>query len=273
MKCYIATGGRGAIAGDLTIAVVLFPSPIESEFLSTLSPWLNQELWRKVNEEIYNLRDCWQAETFSLPVWLLDVQDLRICLRERLEPIVSRLSLPYTELPEIVVANKVVPPIRGYPYRLETELTAERVIARHISFLHFKTQIANKADLYPQYGFNKNWGYGTDEHYLTLLKEGPVRNVHRIPALLWIAPWLLRQLEAGNEAIRPYGKLLMKGQPGWWKDYHPNTPFQKRIRRQSEQFRLQCVLHEFYGHLEEQFVPKPEAWERWIEDTRPPSIY
>jgi hypothetical protein len=82
--------------------------------------------------------------------------------------------------------------------------------------------------LYPQYGWERNLGTATAEHYVALVRYGPVAEVHRLAALRALPTWIYRNQHRVGRTV-----------PAWWRQLYGReesllelvTEYDRQVRR------------------------------------------
>jgi hypothetical protein len=259
---YIFIGGRLTIAGDQPTVVTLFKEP-----LPDLPP--DEPITKEFVQSIWPL--C-SSEVVVAPVPLLNIVGTKIFLYKRLESIISRLCIQNSILnPKIIKTALCIPQIRGFNSSFDFTPTIEWRVSKFIAQRQYLGRLMGAYEEYPQYDWINNRGCPTNGHYLAILKYGP-SPLHKRTGLIRLAPWLLRQIEARNPAVRKYARLLKEGPPNWWSKYMQGVDF-KAGMTQSELLRFELSLFQYIGRIYDPINPIPTEWQLWNEEHRPPPVY
>ena len=164
--------GRGALAGPLVAAaVVLGEGEIQGiNDSKALHADLREELYEEVLETAGAL--C----IASFPAWWIDHHGVGTANREALGRALESLR-PYAGCGLADGNLKLMPEIECLPRAdgKSATVAAASVVAKVLRDGAMRVL----ADEYPRYGFERNRGYGTVEHRLSLREAGPCR-VHRL---------------------------------------------------------------------------------------------
>lgn len=172
--CGIDEAGRGPLAGPVAAAAVILPRDCEILFLNDskqLSPARREELYEEIMDKAVSV-----GVGIVGPGRIDEVNILNADYEAMCEAIGQLSPLPRTLLNDAVTIPQVrirqVPIIRGDAKSLS--IAAASVIAKVT-----RDRIMQEYDdLFPEYGFARNKGYGSAEHIEALKKYGPCA-IHR----------------------------------------------------------------------------------------------
>lgn len=161
--------GRGPLAGPVVAACVVLPPAPLVRFVND-----SKKLTAKRRSEVYESITK-QAEGFALGWVKAEAVDNRGILKATREAFClacTRIKLPVTDL--LIDALRDLPvPMRQHSFihgdAQSYLIGAASIIAKVLRDKYMEEQ----HELYPQYGFNKNKGYGTAEHIAALKNYGP----------------------------------------------------------------------------------------------------
>ncbi len=164
--------GRGALAGPLVAAaVVLGEGGIQGlNDSKALTPNLREELYAEVIEDARTL--C----VVAFPAWWIDHHNVGAANREALKRALEGV-LSYAGCALADGNLKLGPEIESVPKAdgKSATVAAASVVAKVLRDGAMQTL----AEMHPHYGFERNRGYGTQEHRSSLREVGPCR-VHRL---------------------------------------------------------------------------------------------
>lgn len=180
--------GRGALAGPVVAAVVVFPH-VDDE---VACDWMNADMFRAIarandsklltelsREKLFKpIRECAQAYAVgSASVSEIDTLNIYRASRLAMYRALDTLSLtPDALLLDALVLSELAVPQQGIIHgdALALSIAAASVLAKVT-----RDRLMRELDaVFPQYGFAKNKGYGTEQHLRALRKHGP-SPVHR----------------------------------------------------------------------------------------------
>ena len=164
--------GRGALAGPLVAAAVVLgegeiPGLDDSKVLSAS---LREELYGKV------LEDATALCVVAFPAWWIDRHGVGAANKEALRRVLDGL-LPYSGCAladgnlKLGLGVECLPRADGK----SAAVAAASVVAKVLR----DGAMQALSEVHPQYGFERNRGYGTREHRSSLREVGPCR-VHRL---------------------------------------------------------------------------------------------
>lgn len=162
--------GRGPLAGPVSVAAVILPTGFKHKKLND-SKQLNHELREEIFEELMACAGL---------VWchvLVEVEEIdRINILQATHVGMRRATAGLAVQPHAVLIDGSRVP--GFPYpgqsivegdAISLSIAAASIIAK-VSRDRF---MAQAAQLYPHYGFERHKGYGTPEHLQALRQHGP----------------------------------------------------------------------------------------------------
>ncbi len=164
--------GRGALAGPLVAAAVILGEAEISEINDSkiLSPSLRERL---CGEVISRAR---AVSVTAFPAWWIDEHGVGLANREALAQALTLLK-PYAGCTladgnlQLGMEIECLPKADGK----SAAVAAASVVAKVMR----DTAMRALADQHPEYGFERNCGYGTPEHRSALAELGPCR-IHRL---------------------------------------------------------------------------------------------
>jgi len=164
--------GRGALAGPLlAAAVVLGEGEIRGiDDSKVLGAGLRENLYREV------LQDAWAVCVVAFPAWWIDCYGVGAANREALSRVLEGLR-PYSGCSLADGTLSLGPGVECLSQAdgKSAAVAAASVVAKVLRDGAMRTL----TEAHPGYGFERNRGYGTPEHRLSLRKAGPCR-VHRL---------------------------------------------------------------------------------------------
>jgi len=172
--------GRGALAGPVTAAAVIFPryTPDLLKILQGIND--SKQLRAKAREQLFvRVTDCALAYGIgSVAATVIDEIGIILATKQammmalgQLSPMADyllidgRIRLPNTSLPQQSI-------IRGDSQSLS--IAAASILAK----VTRDREMIALADVYPQYGFAQHKGYGTEAHMAAIAEFGP-SPIHR----------------------------------------------------------------------------------------------
>lgn len=165
--------GRGCLAGPVLAAVVILPRDRRSlqaisgvQDSKQLAPQIRENLRQEIeaHSQAYALGSAsnWEVDEYGI------VPATRLAIQRALEnlPVVpDHLLVDYLVLPEISLTQTRL--VKG-------DARSQSIAAASILAKTYRDDLMIKmADLYPQYGFDQNKGYGTQQHRRALQESGP----------------------------------------------------------------------------------------------------
>jgi ribonuclease HII len=169
--------GRGPLAGPIVGASVILNSTSELQYImgindsKKLSAFKREELATIIKER------CICFNIYELDNKEIDNKGISWCNNEVLKNSSTNLSVK----PELVLSDGY--PIRNIQFKNEFVIKGDTksaaIGAASILAKVYRDQLMNEYSLvYPQYGFERNAGYGTSQHIAAVKKYGPCP-VHR----------------------------------------------------------------------------------------------
>ena len=172
--CGIDEVGRGPLAGPVMAAAVIFPKDVNLLYLND-----SKQLSEKKREELYEeIKEA--AVAYAVGIANVDVIDRINILQadyEAMRQAIGKLSV----VPELLLNDAVtipsvnqpqVPIIKGDTKSIS--IAAASIVAK----VERDRLMCLYDEVYPQYGFARNKGYGSAEHIEALRKYGPCE-IHR----------------------------------------------------------------------------------------------
>lgn len=172
--CGIDEVGRGPLAGPVMAAAVIFPKDVNLLYLND-----SKQLSEKKREELYEEIKA-AAISYAVGMVNVDVIDKINILQadyEAMRQAIGKLSVvPELLLNDAVTISSVnqpqVPIIKGDTKSIS--IAAASILAK----VERDRLMCLYDEVYPQYGFARNKGYGSAEHIEALKKYGPCE-IHR----------------------------------------------------------------------------------------------
>lgn len=172
--CGIDEVGRGPLAGPVMAAAVIFPKDVNLLYLND-----SKQLSEKKREELYEEI---KATAISYAVGIADVatiDEINILQADyvAMRQAISKLSV----VPEILLNDAVTIPSVNQPQVpiIKGDTKSISIAAASILAKVERDRLMCVYDeLYPQYGFARNKGYGSAEHIEAIRKYGPC-DIHR----------------------------------------------------------------------------------------------
>lgn len=172
--CGIDEVGRGPLAGPVMAAAVIFPKDVNLLYLND-----SKQLSEKKREELYEEI---KAAAIAYAVGLADVETIdRINILQAdyvaMRQAVSKLSVE----PQILLNDAVTIPSLNQPQVpiIKGDTKSITIAAASILAKVERDRLMCMYDeIYPQYGFARNKGYGSAEHIAALRTYGPCE-IHR----------------------------------------------------------------------------------------------
>jgi len=177
----IDEAGRGALAGPLSLAMVIYPFAIYEELPEPMQTAISdsKKLSSKKREEAFSI-----IKNFSLHYTsafishaIIDRTDINIATKIGIEKLIAKSQIK----PDIIIMDgnfkfelgiEFMPVIKGD--NISISIASASIIAKVL-----RDELMNKADLkYPSYGFGINKGYGTKKHIESIYIKG-FSNIHR----------------------------------------------------------------------------------------------
>lgn len=172
--CGIDEAGRGPLAGPVVAAAVILPKGLKLMYLNDskqLSPKRREELYDEIMEKAVSVGvGIVQAERIDeINILQADYEAMRIAVN-KLSPQPDILLNDAVIIPELSMEQVSI--IKGDAKSLS--IAAASVVAK----VTRDRMMEAYEDLYPQYGFASNKGYGSQAHIEALKKYGPCP-IHR----------------------------------------------------------------------------------------------
>lgn len=172
--CGIDEVGRGPLAGPVFAAAVIFPKNVDILYIND-----SKQLSEKKREELYKkIKD----QAIAIGVGMADVETIDavnilqanyIAMRQAISKLYPQPQLLLNDavtIPDVTIPQ--IPIIKGDTKSIS--IAAASIIAK-VERDHLM-QIYD--EMYPEYGFSKNKGYGSAEHISAIQKFGPCA-IHR----------------------------------------------------------------------------------------------
>ena len=166
--------GRGPLAGPVVTAAVILPKNCKIEFIND-----SKKLSAKKREELYDVI-CQKAISYGIGIVSseqIDKINILQATYEAMREAISKLSIP----PQFILADAVHIPNITIPQKgiiggdgKSISIAAASIIAK----VTRDTMMKEFAELYPQYAFEKNKGYGSEEH-IHAIKQYGLCAIHR----------------------------------------------------------------------------------------------
>ena len=172
--CGVDEVGRGPLAGPVVAGAVILPKDCDILYLND-----SKQLSEKKREELYEIimeKALSAAVGFGSPELIDDINILQadyVAMREAISKLSVKPSLLLNDavtIPEIDI--KQIPIIKGDAK--SASIAAASIIAK----VTRDRMMVEFADIYPEYGFESNKGYGSKGHIEALKKYGPTP-IHR----------------------------------------------------------------------------------------------
>ena len=172
--CGIDEVGRGPLAGPVVAGAVILPKDCDILYLND-----SKQLSEKKREELYSIimeKAVSVGLGFSSHELIDEINILQAtyaAMREavsKLDPAPDLLLNDAVKIPELTMAQ--VPIIKGDT--LSASISAASIVAK----VTRDRMMVKYDEIYPEYGFAKNKGYGSSEHIEALKKYGPTP-IHR----------------------------------------------------------------------------------------------
>ena len=171
--CGLDEVGRGPLAGPVTVAAVILPEGLKIRYVNDskkLSEIKREELSAEIKEKASAFRVC------SLPPERIDDVNILNATKEAMVNAVNTISVK----PDVLLIDALTLPV---DIRQEAIIKGDArslsiASASIIAKVERDACMKKMAELYPEYGFEQNKGYGTAEHIAALRKYGPCP-IHR----------------------------------------------------------------------------------------------
>lgn len=189
--------GRGPLAGPVVAAAVILPEVFDSAGIrdsKALSPTAREAAAARIRQEtIWALGLCSPQEIDRLNILEASMEAMRRALAA-LNPAPKMARIDGSRLPRgLQIAAETV--VKGDAKHLA--IAAASILAK----VHRDTLMAEAAATYPEFGFERNFGYPTPDHLEALRRHGPCP-IHRTsfaPVQLRLQPCLnLDLVETGT---------------------------------------------------------------------------
>ncbi|MFV8401309.1 ribonuclease HII [Mycoplasma sp. 005V] len=166
--------GRGCLAGELVVACVVFPANYSNPRIKD-----SKLLSEKVREELYN-EIISSALAYSIEIRTLDQinqsnpkAESRIGMQKALENLPLKPDLVITDFEHIETNLPQINLVKGD--NISLSVAAASILAK----VTRDRMMLAYSEIYPEYDFANNKGYGTKKHLQALAKHG-VTKLHRI---------------------------------------------------------------------------------------------
>ncbi|MCR5208877.1 MAG: ribonuclease HII [Lachnospiraceae bacterium] len=172
--CGIDEVGRGPLAGPVVAGAVILPKDCDILYLNDskqLSEKKREELYSVIMEKAVSVGLGFSSHELIDEINIL--QATYAAMREaisKLDPAPDLLLNDAVKIPEVTVAQ--IPIIKGDT--LSASISAASIVAK----VTRDRMMVKYDEIYPEYGFAKNKGYGSSEHIEALKKYGPTP-IHR----------------------------------------------------------------------------------------------
>ncbi|MBX7491125.1 ribonuclease HII [Helicobacter sp. Faydin-H64] len=178
--CGIDEAGRGCVAGSMFVCGVILDK-LPSSLKNSLKD--SKTLSQKRRDAIADtLKDYAEFKLVKKEAHVIDTQGLSVCIKESLQEILSAFNAPFYVFDGN--CNFSIPHLKTL---IKGDSKLHAISAASILAKNAKdTEMQNLAQLFPQYDFAKNKGYGTKAHIQAITTHGlsPVhRRSYRIKSL------------------------------------------------------------------------------------------
>ncbi len=174
--CGIDEAGRGPLAGPVVVAGVIMPEDSMIEFVND-----SKKVTEKRREKLY---DIIKEEAISYSIAVIDqdvIDDINIlnATKKGVTEVVDGLDVK----PDLILVDALTHiNTRGIPYEplVKGDARCYNIAAASILAKVTRDRIMRQWDeIYPEYGFSSNKGYGTAKH-IAAIKEYGLCPIHRI---------------------------------------------------------------------------------------------
>ena len=174
--CGIDEAGRGPLAGPVVVAGVIMPEDSMIEFVND-----SKKVTEKRREKLY---DIIKEEAISYSIAIIDqnvIDDINIlnATKKGVTEVVDGLDVK----PDLILVDALEHiNTRGIPYEplVKGDARCYNIAAASILAKVTRDRIMRQWDeIYPEYGFLSNKGYGTAKH-ITAIKEYGLCPIHRV---------------------------------------------------------------------------------------------
>ena len=174
--CGIDEAGRGPLAGPVVVAGVIMPEDSMIEFVND-----SKKVTEKRREKLY---DIIKEEAISYSIAIIDqdvIDDINIlnATKKGVTEVVDGLDVK----PDLILVDTLEHiDTRGIPYEplVKGDARCYNIAAASILAKVTRDRIMRQWDeIYPEYGFLSNKGYGTAKH-ITAIKEYGLCPIHRV---------------------------------------------------------------------------------------------
>lgn len=167
--CGVDEVGRGSLAGPVVSAAVILPKDIHIHYIND-----SKKLSEARREELYDII-MEKAIAVSIGITNAEVIDSINILNATYESM--RMALDRLEVdPEVILVDAVTIPQVTIPQEpiIKGDAKSISIAAASIIAKVYRDRMMKEFDeLYPEYKFTKNKGYGTKEHQEALREHGP----------------------------------------------------------------------------------------------------
>jgi len=162
--------GRGALAGPVVAAGVIFPIDFEPSFDVFDSKTINAKKREKLYEQI--LENCLAYSVKMISPEVIDGKNILKATFDAMDEVLSELSKfePFALIDGNRYKGKFAAKTIVDGDALCFSIASASIIAK-VERDRWMLQVAHAE--YPQYGFNKHKGYGTKQHIENILKYSP----------------------------------------------------------------------------------------------------
>ncbi len=184
----IDEAGRGPLAGPVSVGAVCFCVSKRRRFSlfskgvrdsKKLSEKQREEWFIRIEKEV-SLKKFSFAVSFSSSE-MIDTRGLSFAIRNALLETLEKLACPYKKTLILLDGSLHAP--KEYPYQktiihgddIEPVISLASIVAKVLR----DRKMRAISQQYPEYGFERNKGYGTKKHYEMLRKYGVLKGVHR----------------------------------------------------------------------------------------------
>ncbi len=195
--------GRGPLAGPVVTAAVILPENCKIEGVND-----SKKLSAKKRQQLYHII-CEKAISYSIGIVSserIDEINILQATYEAMKEALEKLSVT----PEFVLADAVHIPHITIPQRgiiggdgKSISIAAASIVAK----VTRDAMMEEFSKLYTQYGFERNKGYGSQEH-MQAIKQYGICAIHRKTFVKNILPTQQNQIKSDNKAKGTKGELL-----------------------------------------------------------------
>lgn len=169
--------GRGCLAGPVVAAAVVFPKIIEPwmsgiKDSKKLSPKKRVELANKITDKsVWSIRE--------IPPYKIDEINILnaslLAMRDAVSEVYQKCKMPMDRFIVFVDGNHTIPEV---PLAQEAIIDGDNLFlpiaaASILAKVYRDNYMLGMDSIYPEYGFAKHKGYGTEEHREAIMINGP----------------------------------------------------------------------------------------------------